>query len=190
MGTIADDRDLQFDERIILLFSDEMWQELSETFGMENDSPAERLLELLSRQVWAFIEEGKIYLTTRSVVLCGEVVALHRGDFGFEVRNVIPTTQSYVTQAFRFGVKVDADWELITPQRGLPFPTTKGAYKLLNALLLDDMGVPLNCSLAGMRRNYHLLKLRRNLLRSFNSIVATGGKQMRLFRKNRSWNRW
>jgi len=142
MGTIADDRDLQFDERIILLFSDEMWQELSETFGMENDSPAERLLELLSRQVWAFIEEGKIYLTTRSVVLCGEVVALHRGDFGFEVRNVIPTTQSYVTQAFRFGVKVDADWELITPQRGLPFPTTKGAYKLLNALLLDDMERP------------------------------------------------
>ncbi|HEX2953353.1 MAG TPA: hypothetical protein VHR47_05145, partial [Bacillota bacterium] len=131
---------IQLDERIILLFPDSLWESLHKIAQESDDQKpaAEVLLDMLARQVWAFIEDGAIYLVTRSITLRGKIVSLPRGDYGCQIDKVEKTSTTTVTQAFRMGLKIESDWEIVTPQRGLPFPTTRGAYKLLETIVTED----------------------------------------------------
>lgn len=130
----------RLDERIILLFPDSSWDMLYR-IAEESDkekSAADVLLDMLARQVWAFFENSYVYLVTRSITLRGRIVSLPRGDYGCQIDDVETTSNNMVTQAFRMGVKIESDWEIVTPQRGLPFPTTRGAYKLLETIVAED----------------------------------------------------
>lgn len=144
MSSFTSDRTNRLEERIILIFPDSAWEELRKIaleINTEKTS-AEVLLEMLARQVWSFYEDGSVYIVTRSITLQGEIVSLPRGDYGFQTAIVSNTSQFTVTKAFRMGLKVESDWEIVTSQRGLPFPTTRGAFQLLESILVSGEEPP------------------------------------------------
>lgn len=141
MSHFTDERGTHLNERIILLFNDSMAERLRQTLANNSaDFPSEALLELLARQVWAYLEEGQIYLVTRSITIIGRTVQVARGDYAIQIESVSSTNHTIVTQAFRMGVRVEADWEIVTPLRGLPYPTTRGALQLMESIAADDSG--------------------------------------------------